>query len=478
MNLLLYAARPNPGKKQHEQPMTLERSMTPQERRAAFSLAFVFMLRMLGLFLILPVFALYAEHLDGATPLLVGLAIGIYGLTQAILQMPYGFASDRIGRKPVIIVGLVVFAIGSVMAAMADSITGVIVGRAIQGAGAIAATVMALAADLTREEHRLKAMAVIGSSIGVSFSIALIGGPILNSWMGVPGIFWLTAVLSVLGILVVKYVVPDPVATRVHRDAEAIPALFKDVLANGQLLRLNFGIFALHLILTASFVTVPLTLRDDAGLSPDQHWIVYLGVMLTALALMVPFIIYAEKRRRLKPVFVAAVAVVAMAQLGLGLGHASLTGTIVAMLAFFTAFNLLEASLPSLVAKTAPADKKGTAMGIYSSSQFFGAFCGGAAGGWLHGSVGVTAVFIFCAVVAGIWLIMAMTMASPRYLSSQMLNVGQITEADARRIATELLAVRGVAEAIVVAEEGVAYLKVDSHVLDWDALTKFSVESV
>lgn len=458
--------------------MTLDRSMTPQERRAAFSLAFVFMLRMLGLFLILPVFALYAEHLEGATPLLVGLAIGTYGLTQALLQMPFGLASDRIGRKPVIIAGLIIFAIGSMVAAMADSITGVIVGRAIQGAGAIAATVMALAADLTREEHRLKAMAVIGSSIGVSFSIALIAGPVLNSWMGVPGIFWLTAVLAVLGIVVVQYVVPNPVATRVHRDAEAIPGLIKEVLANGELLRLNSGIFALHLILTASFVTVPLTLRDHAGLAADQHWMVYLGVMVTALALMVPFIIYAEKRRRLKPVFVAAVGGVVLAQLGLALGYDSLMGTVLALLVFFTAFNLLEASLPSLVAKTAPPDKKGTAMGIYSSSQFFGAFSGGAAGGWLHGSLGVAGVFVFCAIVAGIWFMLALTMANPRYLSSQMLNVGPISEDDGRRIATELMAVRGVAEAVVRAEEGVAYLKVDSQVVDWDALAKFSVEGV
>lgn len=452
--------------------------MTPQERRAASSLAFLFMLRMLGLFLILPVFALYAEHLEGATHLLVGLAIGIYGLSQAVLQIPFGVVSDHIGRKPVIIAGLIVFAIGSMIAATAESITWVIVGRAIQGAGAIAATIMALAADLTREEHRLKAMAVIGSTIGLSFSIALIAGPVLHSWIGVPGIFWLTAVLAVLGILVVVYIVPNPSVSRVHRDAETVPALMKDVLADRQLLRLNFGIFVLHLILTASFVTVPLTLRDHAGLAADQHWMVYLGVMLTALVFMVPFIIYAEKRRRLKPVFVGAVAVVAFAQVALAMGYSSVTSTVLALLVFFTAFNFLEASLPSLIAKTAPPDKKGTAMGIYSSSQFLGAFCGGAAGGWLHGNMGVTGVFIFCAAMAGIWFIVALTMGNPRYLSSQLVNVGQVSAADGKRLAAELLAVRGVAEAVVVADEGVAYLKVDSHVVDREALAKFSVERV
>lgn len=452
--------------------------MTPQERRAAFSLAFVFLLRMLGLFLILPVFALYAEHLEGATPLLVGLAIGIYGLSQAVLQIPFGIVSDHIGRKPVIIAGLIVFAIGSIVAATADSITGVLVGRAIQGAGAIAATIMALAADLTREEHRLKAMAVIGATIGLSFSVALIAGPVLHSWIGVPGIFWLTSGLAALGILVVVYVVPNPAVSKVHRDAEAVPALIKDVLANSQLLRLNFGIFVLHLILTASFVTVPLTLRDHAGLAADQHWMVYLGVMLAALAFMVPFIIYAEKRRRLKQVFVGAVVMVALAQVALAAGYASLLSTVLALLVFFTAFNFLEASLPSLVAKTAPPDKKGTAMGIYSSSQFLGAFCGGAAGGWLYGSMGVTGVFVFCAAMAGIWFVVALTMQNPRYLSSQLVNVGQVSEADGRRLTTELLAVRGVAEAVVVHEEGVAYLKVDSQIVDRDALAKFSVEVV
>jgi MFS family permease len=455
--------------------MTANETMSPTEKKAAFSLAFIYMLRMLGLFLILPVFALYAEDLEGATPVLVGLAIGVYGLTQALLQMPFGMLSDRLGRKPVIVAGLLIFAVGSVVAATAHSIFAIIVGRAIQGAGAIAATLMALAADLTREEHRLKVMAVIGASIGVSFSVALIVGPVLNNWIGVPGIFWLTFVLALSGIVVLRFVVPDPVVSRVHRDAEAVPSQFKHVLRDGQLLRLDFGIFALHLILTASFVTVPLALRDSAGLPADQHWLVYLVVMLVAIVAMVPFIIYAEKRRRMKPVFAGAVAVVGVAQLGLAWGYHSVPGTVVALLVFFTAFNVLEASLPSLVAKTAPPDKKGTAMGIYSSSQFFGAFCGGAAGGWLHGAVGVEGVFVFCALVAGVWFMLAITMRGPRYLSSHLLAVGPQTEAQARTLVSELTRVRGVAEAVVVAEEGVAYLKVDSHALDRETLRRFAV---
>ena len=427
--------------------------------------------------MILPVFTLYAEDLKGATPVLIGLAVGIYGLTQAALQMPFGMVSDRLGRKPVIIGGLVVFAIGSAVAATADSITGVIIGRALQGSGAIAATVMALAADLTREEHRVKAMAVIGASIGFSFSVALILGPVLNEWVGVPGIFWFTAVLALAGILVVKYVVPTPAISRFHRDAEAQPAQFRSILRDRQLLRLDFGIFVLHLILTATFVVLPLALRDGAALAPSKHWLVYLVVMLVSLAAMVPFVIQAEKRRRMKQIFVSAVVTVAACQFALMFTGNSLAGIVITLLVFFTAFNVLEATLPSLIAKTAPPDKKGTAMGIYSSSQFFGAFCGGALGGWLYGAAGIGAVFAACGVFAVLWALVAATMRSPRYLSSYMLNVGKVDSAQARQLAGQLTAVRGVAEAVVIGDDGIAYLKVDSQALDLEALQGFAVEN-
>ena len=258
--------------------------MTRTEARSAASMAGIYALRMLGLFMILPVFALYADELEGATPALAGLAIGIYGMTQALLQIPYGLLSDRIGRKPVIIFGLLVFALGSAIAASADNIHLVIFGRALQGAGAIAAAVMALTADLIREEHRVKAMAIIGMSIGASFALAMVLGPVLNTWIGVPGIFWLTAVLALGGIAVVVLVVPNPVVTRVRRDAEAVPAQFASVLRDAQLFRLDIGIFALHLILTASFVVLPLALRDIAGLPANRHWEVYLPVLLLSLS--------------------------------------------------------------------------------------------------------------------------------------------------------------------------------------------------
>ncbi len=453
--------------------MTHDEPMSGRERRAALSLALIFLLRMLGLFMIFPVFALYATELEGATPVLVGLAVGVYGLTQALLQMPFGALSDRVGRKPVIVGGLLLFALGSVVAAAAESMFWVIVGRALQGSGAIAATVMALAADLTREEHRLKAMAIIGISIGLSFSLALVIGPALAAWVGVPGLFWLTAVLAVLGIAVVVYVVPTPAASAFHRDAQAVPAQFRQVIGHSELLRLDFGIFVLHMILTATFVVLPLVLRDAAGLAAERHWIVYLLVMLVAMGAMVPFIIQAEKKRRMKQVLLAAVIMIAVSQFALATVYSSLAALVVVLLGFFVGFNVLEAILPSLIAKTAPPDKKGTAMGVYSSSQFFGAFCGGAVGGWLYGVGGAGVVFVFGGLSALLWALIAATMKNPRYLTSHMIRVGSVGPEEAKALTAQLTAVRGVAEA-VVGEDGVAYLKVDNHALDREALKKFS----
>jgi len=456
-------------------------NITALERRAALSLAAIFSFRMLGLFMILPVFALYAsERFGTVAPVLIGLAIGAYGLSQAVLQVPFGMLSDRFGCKPVIAVGLVIFALGSVVAATADSMTGIIIGRMVQGSGAIAAAVMALAADLTREEHRTKAMAVIGLSIGLSFAVSLALGPILNHWIGVPGIFWLTAVLALLGIALLYLVVPDPVRHRTHRDTGAVPGYFSQVLRDPQLLRIDGGIFALHCILTASFVALPFALRDFAGVETAHHGYVYLPVLLVALVVMVPLVVVAEKRRRLKEVFLSAIAGVALAELGLAFFHVSLVAIVALLLLFFCAFNVLEALLPSLIAKFAPADKKGTAMGVYSTSQFLGAFCGGVVGGYLYGHAGIAGVFGFCALMAALWWLWARSMAPPRYLSSYMISLGESRPdgagAEAARRERELLALPGVAEAIVVMEEGVAYLKVDSRAVDYGRLDRLAAE--
>lgn len=385
---------------------TQNNGMNPLERRSAYGLAGIYGFRMLGLFLILPVFALYAEHLEYATPVLVGLAIGIYGLTQAVLQIPFGLLSDKVGRKPVIVGGLLLFALGSIIAATADDIWLIIAGRAIQGAGAIAAAIMALLADLTRDSQRTKAMAMVGITIGMSFSVALILGPLLHHWIGMSGIFWLTAGLAVVGIFILLWVVPTPVRSSVHGDAEPVPAMFRRVLANTDLLRLDLGIFTLHLVLTGLFLSIPLALRD-AGLPVQQHSYLYLPVMLVAMAIMVPFIIMAEKHGRMKSVFLGGIGLLILAQTGFYFTLHSFWGLAFFMLLFFIAFNILEATLPSLVSKAAPPEAKGTAMGVYSTSQFSGAFFGGLVGGGIHAQFGLSAVFLMGTLACLIWLLIA-----------------------------------------------------------------------
>lgn len=449
-------------------------AMTAAERRVALSLSAIFALRMMGLFMILPVLSLYADRYQGYTPTLAGLAIGIYGLTQALFQIPFGMLSDRVGRKPVIIGGLLLFALGSVIAALSDSMLGLIIGRGLQGMGAIAAVVMALAADLTREEQRTKAMAIIGASIGVAFAIALILGPVISHWIGLSGVFAITAVLAIGGILLLQGLVPKPVIQRRHRDAETLPEQIQRVLRDRQLLRLDAGILILHLILTASFVVIPLLLRDHGQLDASKHWFVYLLVLLASVCFMAPFILIADKYRLIKPIFAAAVLMLALAQLGLLTFHTSLWQIVLLMVVFFTGFNILEANLPSLISRLAPPETKGTALGIYSTSQFLGAFIGGLGGGWLHAHYGPGAVFEACAVLALMWFAFALTMRNPQTLSSHLVRLEQISEEDAPGVAAKLLAIPGVAEAVVIAEERVAYLKVDRKHLDQQALRAIS----
>ncbi len=386
-----------------------KQKMTRFELRSAASLALIFFLRMFGLFMILPVLSLYTGDMIGATPILIGLALGIYGLTQAFLQIPFGMLSDRIGRKPVIAAGLLIFVIGSAIAALSDNnIYILILGRALQGAGAIAASIMALAADLTRESQRTKAMAIIGISIGMAFTIAFIGGPVLNIWLGLNGLFWAAASLGLLAIIVLFTWVPQPDHQAV--DPESENRSFLQVLRNPHLLRLDASILILHLIMTASFVVLPLALRDHAGLTSEHHWKVYLPVMLLSFVLMVPLIRMAETRNLAKQIFTGSVILLALAELGLWQGYESTIGLSVMMLLFFTAFNYLEAALPSLVSRTAPAESKGTALGVYSTSQFLGAFIGGTLGGWLYGKTGIGSVFLVNAIFILIWLVITIPM--------------------------------------------------------------------
>ena len=380
--------------------------MSAHERKAAISLASIYGLRMLGMFLLLPIFAIYAETLKGGeNHTLIGLAMGAYGIMQVLMQLPFGIASDKFGRKPTIYIGLLLFIIGSIIAAMAGDIVTMIVGRSIQGAGAISAVVTALVADLTSDEHRTKAMAMIGATIGVTFAISLVLGPLLSTWIGVSGIFWMTAILCVLAALVVKYIVPDP-----QKMAVASTVTIKDVLKNTQLLRLNFGSFALHAAQIAMFMVVPFALQNAGHMPQNQHWKVYLPVLLLSFALMIPAIIVGEKRGKLKQIMVGAVGLMLVAQLMLMSYINSFWGVVVSLLVYFVAFNILEASLPSLVSKIAPPAAKGMAMGVHNTAQSLGMALGAVVAGYLSQHYGQSSVFMFCAVLIALWLLFSFGM--------------------------------------------------------------------
>ncbi|MBM1205906.1 MFS transporter [Pseudomonas fragi] len=439
--------------------------MSSGETRAASGLALVFAFRMLGMFMVLPVLATYGMDLAGATPALIGLAIGAYGLTQAIFQIPFGIISDRIGRRPVIYLGLIVFALGSVLAANSDSIWGVIAGRILQGAGAISAAVMALLSDLTREQHRTKAMAMIGMTIGLSFAVAMVVGPLLTRAFGLSGLFLATGAMAMCGIVIVMFMVPRSTGTLQHRESGVAKQALLPTLRHPDLLRLDLGIFVLHAMLMSSFIALPLALVEKAGLPKEQHWWVYLTALLISFFAMIPFIIYGEKKRKMKRVLLGAVVTLMLTELFFWKFGDSLRALVIGTVVFFTAFNLLEASLPSLISKVSPAGGKGTAMGVYSTSQFLGSALGGILGGWLFQHGGLSVVFLGCAGLAALWLAFAVTMREPPYVTSLRLPLSPEALREAG-LAERLKAVTGVTDAVIVAEESAIYIKLDTELLD------------
>ena len=385
--------------------------MNPTELRAGLSLAGVFGLRMLGLFFILPVLAVHAPQIEGGADLtLVGLALGAYGLAQGILQIPFGAASDRWGRKPVLYVGLAIFAAGSFLGCIADDIWTMIGARTLQGAGAISSVAMALAADLTREQNRAKVMAMIGSTIGLMFALSLVGAPLLYRAIGMDGLFALTGLLCLAAMAVVKFQVPEPPPQ--PRAPGGAAGSVRAAVLDAELVRLNAGIFILHVVLYAMFVVVP-PLVVRGGLALPEHWKIYLPVILGSFLLMIPAILYADRRNQSKPVLIGAVALLLVAEAALAAFGGGLELLALLMLAFFVAFNVLEALLPSLVSRAAPAQGRGTAIGVYNTTQTLGVFFGGLLGGWVAAHHGTTGVFALCAVLAAVWLVLAVGMRAP-----------------------------------------------------------------
>ncbi|MCT4713722.1 MFS transporter [Enterobacteriaceae bacterium H18W14] len=445
--------------------------MTPVELRATWGLGTVFSLRMLGMFMVLPVLTTYGMALQGASEALIGLAIGIYGLAQAIFQIPFGLLSDRIGRKPLIIGGLLIFVFGSIIAALSSSIWGVILGRALQGSGAIAAAVMALLSDLTREQNRTKAMAFIGVSFGVTFAIAMVLGPIITHSLGLNALFWTIALLAAAGILITLWVVPNTESHVLNRESGMVKGCFSKVLAEPKLLKLNFGIMCLHIMLMSTFVALP-GLLEQAGFPAAQHWKIYLCTMLISFVSVVPFIIYAEVKRRMKRVFIGCVALLLIAEIVLWGSGPHFWELVIGVQLFFLAFNLMEAILPSLISKESPAGYKGTAMGIYSTSQFIGVAIGGSLGGWIDGLFDSQTVFLAGALLATVWLLVSSTMKEPPYVTSLRIELPENTAND-EELKARLLAQAGVSEANIITQERSAYVKIDSKLTN-----RFEVEQL
>ena len=447
-----------------------------QEKRAVSTLASLYTLRMLGLFLVLPILSLYGANYTASTPVLIGIAMGMYGATQAVLQIR---PSAKLAFGPPIDNGcyydfMFEEPISPEMFQDIEKRMRKIIGRALQGAGAISGTLMAMVSDLTSEQNRTKAMATIGASIGVSFGVAMMLGPILAHWSGLSGVFWITAALGVAGFFLVLFVLPEPPVETLHsphRDTLPVPSLLWRVLSDPQLLRLNGGIFCLHMILMASFVVVPRLLESQMSLDRSEHWKVYLPVLGGSFIAMIPLMVIAEKKRLVKEVFVLAVAVLVFALLFLGAAYQFNTGLVMGLFFFFFAFNLLEAQLPSLVSKQAFAGGRGSAMGVYSTSQFLGTFAGGALGGlMLHWGEPRWLFWILALPVAG-WCWLATTMQAPQYLLNVMLRF----QGDANVVREQLHTITGVAQVLVVPEENMAYLKVDDALLDRAALDRLRV---
>ena len=441
---------------------TLIDMMNALERRSTFALSSIFALRMLGLFMIIPVFSVAGQSYQYATPALIGLAVGVYGLTQAVLQIPFSLIADRYSRKPLVVIGLLLFALGGAVAAMSETIYGVIIGRAIAGGGAVSAVVMALLADVTREEQRTKAMAAMGMSIGLSFVVAFSLGPWLTGLVGISGLFWVT---TVMGLAAISMLLLVPKVTRHHRNfQQGYLTQLKQVLKMGSLNRLHVSVFSLHLLLTAMFIYLPSQLIGFAGIPLSSHGLVYLPLLLISLFFAFPSIILAEKYRKMRGIFLTAIGGIILGLAVLIFGYESKYVLLAGLGLFFIAFNVMEALLPSWLSKAAPIQSKATAMGVNASSQFPGAFFGGMLGGQLLQLNNTAMGWSILTAIAVIWLLISFGLEQPRYLSSLVLRLPEARETD--EWTSQLLAIRGIEEVVVMSDQQVAYLKVDKQQID------------
>ncbi|AIN47188.1 MFS transporter [Candidatus Palibaumannia cicadellinicola] len=447
--------------------------MTSIELRAIWGLGAVLTLRMLGIFMVLPVLTTYGMKLQGASESMIGLAIGIYGLVQSIFQIPSGLVSDRVGCKPLIISGLLIFMLGSIIAALTNSIWGVIIGRALQGTGTITAAVMAMLSDLTREQNRTKAMAFIGISFSIAFATSIVLGPIITQAIGLSGLFWGIATLTLVSVVIAIIVVPVSHNHTLNRESSIIHTSFGTILAHTQLLKLNFSIFCLHTILMLNFIVLP-QIMICAHILPVDQWKVYLVALLVSFVIVVPCIIYAEIKRRIKHVFISSVIILLCTEiLLLNVSHHQwmlFTGIEL----FFLVFNVMEVILPSLISKEAPAGLKGTAMGFYSTSQFLGVAFGGIMGGWLFQLLGASLVILTGVIVALVWWLVSITLHEPPYVTSLRITLPSLNTSTKEQLIQFLLAEPEVTEVVVIPEERSAYIKVDTKQINSIVLNKLN----
>jgi MFS family permease len=433
--------------------------------RAVFPIALIFSFRMLGLFMLIPVFSVMAGSLQDSTPFLIGLGLGAYGLTQGLLQIPAGMMSDHFGRKPIITLGLLLFALGSVIGAISDSIYGILIARTLQGMGAVGSVLIALTADLTPDSHRTRSMAVIGMTIGISFAIAMVISPSIARFSGLSGIFWFSAGISLLGLVILWTVVPTPKKEVFHPDSSPNIALLAQVTRSSALMRLNSSIFLQHFLLTTTFYAVPIILQKPlADGSTLQTWYFYLPIMLVAFCTMIPFIILAESKKKMKGVLLGAITAILLSQLLLACYSTLFVCFTLLVVIYFTGFNILEACLPSLISKHAPLESKGTAMGVYSSFQFLGIFVGGVVAGLLYSHFQTSGIFYTNTFVCLIWIYIVRDFEPMAYTSTSIFKIND--QCDRSLLQQALLQMKGVQSVFCAPNEPLVFLKVNKKHFD------------